>query len=104
MRALQQATVFAAAAKKSAPRLVIVDQLEEVFADAHTDAVARMLRELVASPSVAVVLGVRSDFFHQLIANLRLVTDAQHDNVIVVGSLTVPEVTSCISAPPVAPG
>ncbi|WP_051767042.1 nSTAND1 domain-containing NTPase [Saccharothrix syringae] len=85
------------------PRLVVVDQFEELFtlcADVgeRQEFIARCARAAREDPSTLVVLGLRADFYPQAARHTELVSALQ-DAQVVVGPMTADEVRSAIVEP-----
>jgi len=81
--------------------VVIVDQFEELFAEANSDVVdefVQLLHHLRYRPRTALVIGLRADFFHRAAAIPFLLRGLQ-ESQIVVGPMTTDEVTDCIVLP-----
>lgn len=79
--------------------LVVVDQFEELFTATSQDpAFVDALFVLAEQPDVAVVFGMRSDFYDHAVGHPRLAKALQHETV-VVGAMSEDELRSAIVRP-----
>ena len=94
--------VECAAAQRSATRhVVIIDRLEVLLGESHQpslDTTMEVIDGLRRAPNTAVVVGLRSDFFHRA-TGVRILLDALQHDPVVVGPMTFEEATDCIVRP-----
>jgi len=82
-------------------RVVVVDQFEEHFSQERSDRFSHTLAAMSSfceEPDTLLVIGVRSDFFHR-VAEVPFLLGGLQNSSIVVGGMTVEEVTAAIAGP-----
>ena len=92
-------TAVLAPGSPSRPRLVVIDQLEEIFTSASAADRAAFLRLLAGCPEdVVVALGMRADFYAEAAREPVLLAPLQHAQVL-VGPMTSDQIRAAVVEP-----